>query len=248
MGFNIQSSDTQNTLNDFTSVINTAVEEAKNKASLQCSSANNITVLLGSFPNPQTGTPIPCPTNVTGNITVNQTADSTCNLSGDFTTTFQNEITNNVQTNVASWINQNLNANQGWLAIAFSSQSAVNQTNETVATMISNGLTANITNTCSAELYASNNAIVSVCGDYRSDFNFDQSAFVTNLTSCIAKNTVSFIASNNILNSMSAYADSQLSSSQEGPLSWLKYVIIGIVIIVVLIIIGAIIIGITVVA
>ena len=240
MGFNIQSADTQQTINDFSSVVNTAVEKAKNEASLVCNAANNLTVDLGSIPNPN-GDPIQCQVNIDGNVTINQLAQANCNLSGEFTTKFQNAMTTNVKTDVEQWINANLKSNQGWLAIAFSAQAAVNQNAETVATTISNGLTADITNTCSSQLEASNNAIVSICGNYRKDFNFQQSAFVTNVTSCIANNTVSFISNNTVLNDMSQHADSTLSSSNEGIGSlfgWIKWLILAGVILAALIIVG----------
>jgi hypothetical protein len=236
MGFNIQSSDTQQTLNDFTSVINTAVINAKNQANLNCTAANQITVLSGSIYNPN-GPAIPCPLNIQG-VNITQTADASCNLSGEFNNNFQVNLTTNVQNNVEQWIKDNLQSNQGWLAIAFSAQSAVNQTAATVATRIANGLVANITNTCSAQLEGSNTGIVSICGNYTKDFNFQQSAFVTNITSCIANNTVSFIANDTILNNMSQFADNTLSSSQEGLSTIAKWLILAGVILGVLIILG----------
>jgi len=237
MGFNIQSDDTQNTLNDFTSVVNTSVEKAKNQASLICSAANTLTVDLGSIPNPN-GDPIQCQVNVDGNVNITQLADADCTLDAQFTTNFQNALTNNVKTDVEQWIKSNINSNQGWLAIAFDGQFSENQNAETVATTISNGLVADITNTCSAQLTASNNSIVSICGNYRKDFNFNQSAFVTNVTSCIANNTISFISSNTVLNNMSQHADSTLSSSQEGLSSIFKWLILAGVILAGLIIVG----------
>ena len=236
MGFNIQSDDTQNTLNDFTSVVNTAVEKAKNVVQSTCTAENNLTVLAGQLYNPN-GPATPCEVNVEG-VNITQLADANCNVTGQFKNDFQNSITNNVKTDIEQWIKTNLNSNQGWLAIAFSSEAAVNQNAETVATTLSNGLTADITNTCSAQLAASNNAVVTICGNYRKDFNFQQSAFVTNVTSCIANNTVSFIANNQILNSMAQTADSTLSSQQEGLSTIFKWLILAGVILAALIIIG----------
>lgn len=190
MGFSVQASETTQTLNDFTSVINTAVENARNDAKLNCTAVDNISVLSGSVPVFTNGVvtgAIVCPTNATG-VTITQTANATCNLSGDFTTDFQNSLSTSVQNNVQQWIDTELKNKQGWLSIAFSAQIAKNENSTTIATRITNGLTANITTQCSAQLLASANAIVSICGNYTADFNFDQSAFTTNLTSCIAKN------------------------------------------------------------
>jgi len=240
MGFNIQSDDTQNTLNDFTSVVNTAVEKAKNVVQSTCTAKNNLTVLAGQFYNPD-GPPTGCPNNIQGNVNITQLADADCNVTGQFKNDFQNSITNNVKTDIEQWIKTQINSNQGWLAIAFDGQFSENENAETVATTLSNGLTSDITNICSAQLEASNNAVVTICGNYRKDFNFQQSAFVTNVTSCIANNTVSFIANNTVLNNMAQHADTTLASSQEGVgslFSWLRWVIIGGVIIAALIIIG----------
>ena len=242
MGFNIQSSDTSETLNDFTSVVNSSVEKAKNSVQTTCTAANNLVALVGSIPVFQngvpTGTPIVCATNIEGSVNINQLADANCNLTGDFTTTFQNNLTTNVQNDVQQWIQQNLQSNQGWLAIAFDGQFSESQTAASVATTISNSLVADITNTCSAQLEASNNGLVSICGNYKRDFNFNQSAFVTNVTSCIANNTVSFISGNTVLNNMAQHADTTLSSSQEGLSTIFKWLIVGAIAIVVLIIIA----------
>lgn len=240
MGFNIQSDDTQNTLNDFTSVVNTAVEKAKNVVQSTCTAENNLTVLAGGLYNPN-GPPVRCPNNIQGNVNITQTADANCNVTGQFKNDFQNSITNNVKTDIEQWIKTKINSNQGWLAIAFDGQFSENENAASVATTLSNGLTADITNTCSSQLAASNNATVSICGNYRKDFNFQQSAFVTNVTSCIANNTVSFIANNTVLNNMAQHADTTLASSQEGVgslFSWLRWVIIGGVILAALIILG----------
>lgn len=244
MGFNVQSEQTKATQKSFTTAVNSAVESAVNNASVKCLSTNEFTVDIGSVPgytmNGQTFPPQQCPLKVTNStINISQVNAPVCNLNSDNISSIQNTFTNDFSNQIVQWINSNFNSEQGWLSIAFSSQSANNISRQEVATQIANNVVANIQNSCAAEIAANNRLIISICGEFDQDvINIQQKAIITNLTSCINKNTINFIASNTQLNGMAQTADNYFSSQQEGLSTIAKWIIAGVVIVVVLIIIG----------
>jgi large-conductance mechanosensitive channel len=236
MGFNIQSADTTATQKDYTNFVNNFVSNIVNSANLQCNATQNYTVSLGIIPGYKEFPPQTCPFKFTnGTINVTQTLAQTCNLNSENISDISVKITNSITNALKQWIDNHLSSNQGWLAIAFSSQSANNISSQQVATMITNNAITNISNTCAAEINSAQNATIPVCGVFDgATFNFTQAAIVSNLTSCINKTTLNYIATNTQLNSMAQTADNKLASSQEGLTSIFKWIIIAVVIIAVI--------------
>jgi len=151
----------------------------------------------------------------------------------------QNQLQDNLSTRLNQWIKNNFNSNQGWLAIAFSSQAANNISTEEVSNIISQSVSANFQNQCQAFISGTQDGVVSLCGIYDNDnITIDQKAAISSFSSCINRNTINTFIQNNQLNEMAQTADNELKSSQEGLSSIFRWLIWGAVIIGGLIIIG----------
>lgn len=242
MGFNIQSASTTATQNDYTNFVNSFVTNVVNNSSVVCNTNQNYNINFGFIPAGGGFGPQTCTFSLSnGNINVTQTTAQNCNLTAENINEISATITNNITNQLSQWITNNLASNQGWLSIAFSSQFANNISAQQVAAMITNNAITNISSTCAAEISAAQNSNITVCGVFNKvDFNFTQAAVITNLTSCINKNTINYIANNTQLNGMAQTADNKLASSQEGLSTIAKYIVIAVVAVVVLIIIGVI--------
>lgn len=237
MGFSIQSAVTQQTLNDFTSIVNQSVESVINSSSQTCNAVQELDINIGQ-PFVQDGILVACEANFDGSVNISQTNKQQCQLTQNAINNLSANINTTLQKNLQQWIQTGLDSKQGFFPAAFSAQLAVNQTSASIATRISNGLTANIQNTCKSFYNSSQSAKFNICGNFKKDFNFDQNINQMNLTSCLSQNTVSFISNDNVLENMAQTADTKLSSDQEGLTGWIKWLIIGAVILGVVIIIG----------
>ena len=243
MGFNIQSSSTTATQNDYTNFINSFVTNVVNNSSVTCNTNQTYNINFGSIPASGGFPPQTCAFSFNnGNINVTQTSAQNCNLTAENINEISATITNNITNQLSQWITNNLSSNQGWLSIALSSQAANNISAQQVAAMITNNAITNISSTCAAEISAAQSSNISICGVFNNtNFNLTQAAVITNLTSCINKNTINYIASNTQLNAMAQTADNKLSSTQEGLSTIAKYIIIAVVVVAVLALIGLII-------
>ena len=242
MGFNIQSASTTATQNDYTNFINSFVTNVVNNSSVTCNTNQTYNINFGSIPAGGGFPPQTCAFSFNnGNINVTQTSAQNCNLTAENINEISATITNNITNELSQWITNNLQSNQGWLAVALNSQFANNISAQQVAAMITNNAITNISSRCAAEISAAQSSNISICGVFNNtNFNLTQAAVITNLTSCINKNTINYIASNTQLNGMAQTADNKLASSQEGLSTIARYIIIAVVAVVILIIIGVI--------
>ena len=237
MGFAIQSAVTTQTLNSFTDIVNTSVQNVITENSQTCTADNRLRINIGQ-PFVQDGILVPCAANFDGNVTVNQVAKQSCTLDSNTLNNLSANLSTELNKNIKQWIQTGLDSKQGFFPAAFSAQVAVNQNSQTIADRITNGLTANVTTTCKTFIGASNDAIFNICGNFKKDFNFNQNITQQNLTSCISQNTIDFISKDTILEDMSQTADTKLASDQEGVFGGLKWLIIGGIILGVIIVIG----------
>ena len=244
MGANLSNEFTSNTLSSLTQVVNSTVSNVVQNASTSCAATNAFEGFYGIYPVRVTATEIdtlPCtaPTNIQS-LTITQNAANTCNLTGGITSDIQDQITNQLSSNINSWISQTATQNNGWLGIGINIAASESYTQAQISSLVANTLTVNISQTCSSILDASNQAKVYVCGNYPNGIVVVQNAVSTNLTSCIINNAVTAIMSNTVLNNIVTKTTQQVSQTNEGIFSGLKWIIIAAVIIAVLIIIGVI--------
>ena len=244
-----QSSVTQQVEADYTDIVNSTINSIINKSTLECSSTQVLEVCPGCIPISDTQAPIICPLTINnGGFTVNQVGNVTCNLGSENTTKLSNDLKTNLTSATEQWIENNYSNYQGWFAIAFNSQTANNTQISQISQEITNDITNDISNLCSAELNSYQFLQVPICGIFNNvDFVFNQDNATTSITSCINNNIINNAIKNTVIASAIQRADDYFASRQEGPLDWIKYVIIGVVVIVVIIIIGAILIAVKVV-
>ena len=243
MGFNFQSSDTQQTLNDFNKVVNDAVFNVVTEGSTNCSAVNELTIQTGFFPtsvSPDgTITYAQCvPPNIFNGININQSAVSRCNLTVQATNTLEQNVQTRLTQDIKQWISTSLTNNQGWLAIAASIAIANNTTLDNISNDIANSLSANITTKCNAYIQASNRAVFTLCGEIPGGINVNQNVLQTNLTNCLINNTVTAFQSNNIAQNIAQQTDTRLANSQEGLSTIAKWLIIGAIVLGAIIVIG----------
>lgn len=229
---NMQSNVTKQTLADYTNVVNSTVANVYSSAAQTCASGNNFTLNTG-----QNCGWVPGFELLNGSLNVTQTAGSNCQLNSQTITNlsaqFQTQLTNNTQ----QFIEQNSQNKQGWFATAFSLQVQGASNTTEIMTQLSNFFNSNFTSLCSAVDTAFNNATVNLCGVYDgSNFNFNQNALVTALTSCVNQNVINEWTSNQVLNNLWQQTDQKLASTQSGfSLSWIFIIIIAIVALIVII-------------
>jgi hypothetical protein len=245
MGFNFQSSSTQQTLNDFNKVVNDAVFNVVTEGSTHCSGGNTINVQTGTFisairPDGTLEFQQCTPPNLfkTGSINIQQFVNNNCNLTVQATNNLQQNVQTQLTQDIKQWISTHLSNNQGWLTIASSIAIANNTTIDNVANDISNSLSANITTKCNAYLRASNDAVLTFCGEVTGGINIGQNILQTNLTNCLITNTVTAFQSNSIAQKIAQQTDTKLANTQEGLSTIAKYLIIAAIILGALIVIG----------
>jgi hypothetical protein len=244
MGANLSNQYTQNVLNDFNSVVNSTVTNVIQNVSTTCTDVNSFQGIFGSYPtqfvNGQVTATAICPTNIK-QLTISQNASNTCTLSGTSINSVQETLNTTLSNNIQTWIGQQTTQNNGWvpLFVINASNAGISNTT-TLSNKIANDITANISQTCSAILGASNQGIVSVCGNYPDGVLVVQNALSTNLTTCLINNTVTAITNDSVLNAVVTKTSQQTAQTNEGLSTIAKYIIIAVVAVVVLIIIGVI--------
>lgn len=221
---NIQSNVTKQTLADYTSFMNSAIQDAYSVSIADCAAANNLSV--------QTGGGNGCNFEIiNGSVNIDQTATASCSLSStninQTSVTFKNTITNKTK----QFIDQNSQNKQGWFATAFSFQINGASNSTEVTNAISNSFVGSITEICRQEAQAMNSAKVLLCGIYNaSAVNINQNATVTGLVSCINRNVTNVFTSNTVLNQLWQQTDQKLASEQSGVDSLVFWIVIAIVV------------------
>lgn len=248
---NLQSAVSKQVAASFTNVVNSTVNNVINQADLACSATDSFSLCTGCIPaSPSNPTPATCPFSFTnGSFNISQTNALNCTLNSTNITSISNTLKTDLQTNISQWIQQNLNNFQGWLTFAFNTQAGQSTNIQQVSTDISNSITNNISNQCSAELGANTVGVISLCGYFDDvNFNFNQTNTLTSLTSCINKDVINNVESNQVINEMIQQTDQHFASQQQGPLTGaeedIRVLIIVIAIIAGLLIIGGVIVAI----
>lgn len=246
MGANLSNQNTSNTLRDFNSVVNSTVTNVIQNVSTTCTGVNSFQGFFGSYPtrfeNGQVVASEQCgaQTNISS-LDVSQTATDSCSLSGTSIDAVQETLNTTLSNNIQTWIGQQTTQNNGWIPLF-----VANMQNEGITTItdisnrVANRITANVSQTCSAILDASNQGQVWVCGSYPQGVLIVQNALTTNLTTCLINNTVTAITNDQILNSAVTKTSQQTAQTNEGLSTIARYIIIAVVAVVVLIIIGVI--------
>ena len=246
MGANLSNENTQNTLNDFNSVVNSTVSSVIQNASTTCTAVNSFQGFFGvsptRFENGQVVATASCAaeTNIS-QLDVSQTASNSCSLSATSISTIQEDLNTTLSNNIQTWIGQQTTQNNGWIPIFVANMQNEGISNTTdISNRVANRITANVSQTCSAILDASNQGLIFVCGSYPQGVLVTQNALSTNLTTCLINNTVTAITNDSILNSAVTKTSQQTAQTNEGLSTIAKYIIIAVVAVVILVIIGVI--------
>lgn len=230
---NFSSNYTYNTINSFTSMINSFSTRILNKASTECASIQSARFDFG------TGTiDAPCTINTSvrnSNITTNIASDFTCGLSQDNLNKITVKFSSDLQTSISNWIKENTQQNNGWLAtgINIAIQEGVTETD--LSTMLANSISSDISNVCRASIVTNQSVIYRFCGTY------DNLILDTNLTSkglslatCINRNIQTSVVNNKVLMDIINKTDQAVSQTNAGLFDFIIYIIVGIVIIAVI--------------
>lgn len=246
MGINVQSSVTKQVEADYTNIVNTTVNSIIDTNSLECSQTQILEVCPGCIPTgPDPKDVILCPLEIiSGGLEIDQIGNTTCNLGSNNTTNLNNDLKTKLTSATEQWIKDNYDNYQGWFAIAFNSQTADDTQISSISQELTNEITNDISNLCSAELNSYQYFKVPLCGTYiNTKVVLSQKNTIISVTSCINNNIINNAITNSVIADAIQRADNYFKSRQEGPLSWLNYLIIGIVVIGVLLVIGAIIVA-----
>ena len=246
MGANLSNQNTSNTLADFNSVVNSTVSSVIQNVSTVCTDSNFFTGVFGTYPtrfeNGQVTATASCAaeTNIS-QLDVTQTASNSCSLSGTSISDIQETLNTTLSNNIQQWLGQQTTQNNGWipLFVANVQNEGISNTTE-LSNRVANRITANVSQTCSAILDASNQGLIFVCGNYPQGVLVVQNALSTNLTTCLINNTVTAITNDQILNSAVTKTSQQTAQTNEGLSTIARYIIIAVVAVVILIIIGVI--------
>lgn len=241
MGFSIQSAKSKEVLNDLTQITNTTTNNVLQSASASCGSAiNTFKLVIGGLE--QCGAIV---TIEDSTVTLNQTSVQGCNLNVSNQSTVTNQDYTDITTQIKQFIQQQLDSDQGWLSIGLSVQTGTSITKNDIQTRIDNITANDIEQSCNAYIGDSNNNNeVILCADVlNSTIDLSQQSTVTSVVQCSNKEVLNNFFNTVELQQFAQNTDQYFFSQQEGPISWLKYIIIGAIIIGVLLIIGAIIIG-----
>lgn len=229
-----QSEITKQTLADYNSFMNTALQSDINTAISGCAAANNLSL--------QTGGEKYCDFEmINGSINVNQKVNATCSLHSKNINSITTKFNTTVKNTTQQFIDQNAKNKQGWFATAFSFQIQGASTSAEVSNKITNSFTGNISNTCRQEATAMNSNKTLLCGTYNASVvNINQDATITALTSCINRNVTEAFLTNNALNEMYQKTNQKLTSEQAGVGSFVFWIALAIVAgIILVIILGA---------
>ena len=231
MGLAVEASQTQQTIADYTNVVNSVVQNAVNQSAATTAAFNQLDINLGEPPCLIGAT-------IVGNVNINQTTNVTSNLSAVNTNSFSTNIRNNLQTQTENWINNNLQANQGWLAFAVGVATANNVSVTQIANDLANSVSDDVLNQCRSEIDEGNRGVVQFCGYIGGDFNVTQSAAVTNITSCINNNVFRTVLNNQVIDNIIQQTNNKFLISQQGIWGFLRWIVLIVVAIGIIAVIG----------
>lgn len=230
MGVNFSSQETYNTINSFTSMINSFSSSILNDASTECASVQTAIVIIGASTKD-----ISCTQNTTmmnTNITQKVMNDLRCGLTQENLNKISVSFQNSLNTNINQWIKQNLNQNNGWLAtgINIASQMGVNEDNLT--SLLSNSIKEDIANVCKISVAIDQTQTYAFCGTYDNlDLDLSLSAKAIALGTCINSNIQSAVATNKTLLTIIQKTDEAVSQSNSGILSFIIWLVVGMVLV-----------------
>ncbi len=246
MGANISNQVVQQSIDSLTEVVNNTSNSVFQSVKQECVSDLKLTLNLGLYPvitgsganqtiTYQTCVPSP---NVEGNATLNQFASGTCTLNGGISNTLEANYSAQLKQNIKSWIDQQQQQRNGFIAVAINIANTVNITNEQLTTRITNSITNQISQKCDAYVQSSAQGLINICANIGKDLTINQSAISTNITTCVTNNIVTAISNDSVLVDIVNKAVQQTSQDNEGFGDLARYLIIGGVILGVLIVIG----------
>lgn len=226
MSFNFQSNVGISMQEAITSMITNISQNVASSANLNCNSSNFLNVQTGQGANGQS-----CNFEVNGNFTVDQNAKANCNLTQTVTSSLVSQIANQIQSGFTALANQSGSSTQEFLALAASLQSNYQNDTQRIISDISNYIAQNVSTVCSSVVNAQNSGYLNFCGYFRGNVNITQSSAVSALSSCVIQTYGNAIANNASLNTLFKQTDQQLVSEQNGPLSWLTWIVFAVIIV-----------------
>jgi hypothetical protein len=224
-------------LKELTDIVNTSVTDIVSNSISNCNANNILTLVIGGIPTLD-GKVDPCQTDFEGRISLGQTAAAKCTLNATNINTVTSQFSSDISTAITQAAQQQGSSIQGWLATAVSIQSNVGISKTEIINKLTSYISTNITNNCSNVAAASNEGRVYVCGKYKGDFDWNQNASVTSLTSCINQTITQAFTDTTVLGTVAQSTDQALVNQQSGVGSFLVWIAVIIGAFVVLGIIG----------
>lgn len=233
---NFTSQYTENTISSFTNLVNSVSNTIVNNSNITCGSAQSIQVSSGIAPNGSGATAQAACAQYTvfenSNIVIDQTNTDNCTLTSSNITQITTDVKNTLTTEINQWINQNLNQNAGWLSTALNiaNQEGISQTE--LVSNLTNLISNNVSNTCSAYVQDSQDITLYFCGYYK-NFNLlvNQKTASLALATCLNKTIVQSYASNSTLIDIVQKTDQAVYQATAGIFDWLTTIIVVIVIV-----------------
>lgn len=236
MGINVQATKTKQVLSDFTQVVNQTTNNVLQSTNASCTAANTAKLVVGG---PQ------CAQAVTiegSNINITQDSAAGCkiNLTNGAQVTTQDY--NDIKTASQQFIQNQLDSDQGWLAIGLSVQTSTNVTKEDIQNRINNISNTDLDQSCEATISTFNLGSLDICADIiNSNINLTQDAQSTAIAQCTNTAIINNFFNTQVLQDFAQNTDNHFKSTQEGPLDLAKWLIYAAVIIVGLLIVAGII-------
>ena len=229
----VLSNEVQQTLSDYTSAVNTAIQNTYTTNSSSCSASNTYSLTAGILPDGG-----PCRAGVIeGQFQNNQTATSNCTLQEVDTINQSASFKNTIETTTLDFITQQLKNKQGFLATAFSIASNKDITQSDVANAISNYFQQSIAESCSNYIDSTNQYDVAICGFYyKPTFDNNQNAIVTGATSCVNDITIKAFTYDTTLNTFYNNTLQALKNKQAGATGFLVTIAVIIIAVIVLLV------------
>ena len=225
---NFSSQETNSAVSSFIDITNTAIVNISNNASSNCSSTQSFRLHTGL--DPRGGT---CPFFYDGGgIASRLDGVVSCTLSSENRNTITTDFQNNISTIIDTWIKQQLEQSNGWLATGLSFGFAGISTTEEMKTQLTSLLNTNITSSCVSFLDQYQEQNIWLCGYYKNvNIDFSQSGLATSITSCINNNITKAYSSNSVIQEFVTKTDQEMSQKNAGLFDWIVIVIVGLVII-----------------
>jgi len=237
MGVNIQSSASRQVLRDFTSVVNESSSSVIQSESATCASGNIFNINIGG--KECDGTVV-----IEGaNTNIDQDSANGCKINQTNGAKVTDQNTTTIKTAAQQFIQNQLDSDQGWLAIGLSVQTTTNVSKQDIQTRIDNIAKENIEQSCSSYISSYNMGNLDICADViDSTINLTQKSEVTALSQCSNTTILNNFFNTQELQEFAQNTDNYFKSTQEGPLSGAEN-IIRIIIIAAAILVGLLIIG-----